>query len=137
MVSNWVMSEVLRAVKEDHLAPGTYPVSPENLALMVNLIGDGVISGKIAKEVFDEMSKTKEHPKTIVEKKGLVQMSDTGAIEKIIDEVLSVNPAQREQYRNGKTQVYGFFVGEAMKATKGKANPKIVNDILKRKLSNP
>ncbi|MGA9407478.1 MAG: hypothetical protein WBW71_10135 [Bacteroidota bacterium] len=103
---------------------------------MVNLIADGVISGKIAKEVFDEMLKTKEHPKTIVERKGLIQVSDAGAIEKIIDEVLSKNPAQREQYRNGKVQLFGFFVGETMKATKGKANPKIVNDILKSKLND-
>jgi aspartyl-tRNA(Asn)/glutamyl-tRNA(Gln) amidotransferase subunit B len=135
-VSNWVMTEVLRVVKEDQIAPGAFPVSPEHLAAMINLIADGVISGKIAKEVFDEMLKTKEHPRTIVDKKGLVQVTDTAAIEKIIDEVLSRNPAQMEQFRNGKTQVFGFFVGEAMKATKGKANPKIVNDILKMKLSS-
>ncbi len=133
-VSNWVMTEVLRVMNDEHLAATDFPVSPENLAAMVNLIGDGVISGKIAKEVFDEMVKTKEHPKTIVERKGLIQVSDAGAIEKVIDEVLSKNPAQREQYRNGKAQLFGFFVGETMKATKGKANPKIVNDILKSKL---
>jgi len=134
-VSNWVMTEVLRVVKEEHIAIEAFPVSPENLAAMLNLIADGVISGKIAKEVFDEMLKTKEHPKAIVEKKGLVQVTDSGAIERIIDEVLSNNPAQREQFRNGKTQVFGFFVGETMKATKGKANPKIVNEILKKKLN--
>ena len=103
---------------------------------MVNLIADGVISGKIAKEVFDDMLKTKEHPRAIVERKGLIQVSDAGAIEKIIDEVLSKNSAQREQYRNGKSQLFGFFVGETMKATNGKANPKIVNAILKNKLSD-
>ena len=134
-VSNWIMTEVLRVMKEEHIAIEAFPVSPENLAAMVNLIADGIISGKIAKEVFDEMMKTKEHPKAIVDKKGLVQVTDTGAIEKIIDEVLSKNSAQREQFRSGKTQVFGFFVGEAMKATKGKANPKIVNDILKKKLT--
>jgi len=134
-VSNWVMTEVLRVVKEEHIAIDAFPVSPENLAAMITLIADGVISGKIAKEVFDEMLKTKEHPKAVVERKGLVQVTDAGAIEKIVDEVISKNPAQREQFRNGKTQVFGFFVGETMKATKGKANPKIVNDILKKKLS--
>jgi aspartyl-tRNA(Asn)/glutamyl-tRNA(Gln) amidotransferase subunit B len=134
-VSNWVMTEVLRVVKEEHIAIDAFPVSPENLAAMLSLIASGVISGKIAKEVFDEMLKTKEHPKAIVEKKGLVQVTDAGAIEKIIDDVLSKNSAQREQFRSGKTQVFGFFVGEAMKATKGKANPKMVNDILKKKLN--
>jgi aspartyl-tRNA(Asn)/glutamyl-tRNA(Gln) amidotransferase subunit B len=134
-VSNWVMTEVLRVVNDEHLALADFPVSPEKLAAMVNLIADGVISGKIAKEVFEEMLKTREHPKTIVERKGLVQLSDTGAIEKIIGEILSKNPLQREQFRNGKAQVFGFFVGETMKATKGKANPKLVNEILKKKLS--
>jgi glutaminyl-tRNA synthetase len=82
------------------------------------------------------MVKTKEHPKMIVERKGLVQVSDAGAIEKIIDEILSKNSEQLEQYRSGKTQLFGFFVGETMKATKGKANPKIVNEILKNKLGS-
>ncbi|MGA7161842.1 MAG: Asp-tRNA(Asn)/Glu-tRNA(Gln) amidotransferase subunit GatB [Bacteroidota bacterium] len=135
-VSNWVMTEVLRVMNDEHLAVTDFPVSPENLAGMVNLIADGVISGKIAKEVFDDMLKTKEHPRAIVERKGLIQVSDAGAIEKIIDEVLSKNSAQREQYRNGKSQLFGFFVGETMKATNGKANPKIVNAILKNKLSD-
>ena len=130
------MTDVLRVINDEHLTVSDFPVSPEHLAAMVNLIADGVISGKIAKEVFDEMLKTKEHPKTIVERKGLVQVSDAGALEKIIDEILSRNSAQREQYRSGKTQVFGFFVGETMKATKGKANPKIVNEILKNKLND-
>ena len=134
-VSNWVMTEVLRVVNDEHLALSDFPIPPENLAAMVNLIADGVISGKIAKEVFDEMLKTKEHPKTIVDRKGLVQISDTAAIGKIIDDILAKNPAQREQFRNGKEQLLGFFVGETMKATKGKANPKIVNEILKKKLN--
>jgi len=95
-----------------------------------------VISGKIAKEVFDEMLKTQEHPKVIVERKGLVQVSDAGALEKIIDEILSKNPAQLGEYRKGKAQLLGFFVGEAMKATKGKGNPKVVNEILRKKLGN-
>jgi len=134
-ISNWVMTDVLRVMNDEHIALQDFPISPENLAAMVNLIADGVISGKIAKEVFEEMVKTKESPKTIVERLGLVQLSDASAIDKIVDEILSKNPSQREQYRNGKTQLFGFFVGETMKATKGKANPKIVNDILKTKLN--
>ena len=133
-VSNWVMTDVLRVVNEGHTALFEFPVAPKHLAEMVDLISSGVISGKIAKDIFDEMMKTREHPKVIVERKGLVQMSDAGAIEKVVDEVLAKNTAQREQYKLGRSQLFGFFVGEVMKATKGKANPKIVNDILKSKL---
>ncbi len=135
-ISNWVMTDILRVAHDNHFPLADFPVPPENLAAMINLIGEGVISGKIAKEVFEEMVKTKEHPKMIVERKGLVQVSDAGAIEKIIDEILSKNSGQLEQYRSGKTQLFGFFVGETMKATKGKANPKIVNEILKNKLGS-
>ncbi len=135
-ISNWVMTDVLRVVNDEHLKFSEFPVSPSNLAAMVNLIGEGVISGKIAKEVFDEMLRTKEDPKTIVERKGLVQVSDAGALEKIIDEILAKNAAQLEEYRKGKSQLLGFFVGETMKATKGKGNPKIVNEILKKKIGN-
>jgi aspartyl-tRNA(Asn)/glutamyl-tRNA(Gln) amidotransferase subunit B len=103
---------------------------------MINLIIDGTISGKIAKDVFEEMLKTKESPKAIVEKKGLVQVSDVSAIEKVIDEILANNQGQVEQYKSGKQQVFGFFVGQTMKAMKGKANPKIVNELLQRKLGN-
>jgi aspartyl-tRNA(Asn)/glutamyl-tRNA(Gln) amidotransferase subunit B len=135
-ISNWVMTDVLRVVNDEHVALSDFPVSPGHLAAMVNLIADGVISGKIAKDVFDEMLKTKEHPKIIVERKGLVQVSDAGELEKIIDEILVRNGGQLEEYRKGKKQLLGFFVGETMKATKGKANPKIVNEILKRKLGS-
>jgi aspartyl-tRNA(Asn)/glutamyl-tRNA(Gln) amidotransferase subunit B len=130
------MTDVLRVVNDEHVALSDFPVSPGHLAAMVNLIADGVISGKIAKDVFDEMLKTKEHPKIIVERKGLVQVSDAGELEKIIDEILVRNGGQLEEYRKGKKQLLGFFVGETMKATKGKANPKIVNEILKRKLGS-
>ncbi|HTR80116.1 MAG TPA: Asp-tRNA(Asn)/Glu-tRNA(Gln) amidotransferase subunit GatB [Bacteroidota bacterium] len=136
-VSNWVMTDVLRVIKDQHLQWTDFPVSPDNLGAMVNLIAGGTISGKIAKDVFEEMVKTKETPQNIVERKGLVQLSDAGALEKIIDEVVSRNHAQLEEYRKGKTQLIGFFVGETMKATKGKANPKMVNEILKNRLANP
>jgi aspartyl-tRNA(Asn)/glutamyl-tRNA(Gln) amidotransferase subunit B len=134
IVSNWVMTDVLRVSKDEHIAIADFPVPPGHLAAMVNLIADGTISGKIAKDVFEDMLKTKDHPKTIVERKGLVQISDTSAIEAVIDGILSSNADQVAQYRAGKQQVFGFFVGSTMKAMKGKANPKVVNDILKKKL---
>jgi aspartyl-tRNA(Asn)/glutamyl-tRNA(Gln) amidotransferase subunit B len=135
MASNWTMGDVLRVVNDQHIAIADFPVSPRNLSEMINLIVDGTISGKIAKDVFEEMLKTKEAPKTIVEKKGLTQVSDESAIEKVIDAILAKNVAQVEEYKGGKTQVFGFFVGQTMKEMKGKANPKVVNDLLKKKLS--
>ncbi|MEW5799770.1 MAG: Asp-tRNA(Asn)/Glu-tRNA(Gln) amidotransferase subunit GatB [Bacteroidota bacterium] len=133
-VSNWVMTDVLRVMNEAKIAITDFPVSPAHLASMVNLIIDGTISGKIAKEVFDEMLKTKEHPKAIVERKGLTQISDTGAIEKEIDAILAKLPNEITRFRSGETKLMGFFVGETMKVMKGKANPKVVNEILKKKL---
>ncbi len=132
--SNWTMVDVLRVVNTEKIDLADFPVSPEHLAGMINLIVDGTISGKIAKDVFEEMLRTKESPQTIVQRKGLVQMSDTGAIGTIVDEVLTKNHEQVQSYLSGKMQVFGFLVGETMKATKGKANPKIVNDLLHRKL---
>jgi aspartyl-tRNA(Asn)/glutamyl-tRNA(Gln) amidotransferase subunit B len=135
MASNWTMVDVLRVVNDQHITIAHFPVLPKNVSEMINFIVDGTISGKIAKDVFEDMVKTKEAPKIIIEKKGLMQVSDASAIEKVIDEILSQNRAQAEEYKNGKTQVFGFFVGQTMKAMKGKANPKIVNEVLKRKLS--
>lgn len=134
LASNWTMVDVLRVVNAEKIALTDFSVSPGDLAGMINLIVDGTISGKIAKDVFEEMLRTREAPRTVVERKGLVQLSDTGAIETIVDEVLAKNGGQVESYLSGKMQVFGFLVGETMKATKGKANPKIVNDLLRRKL---
>jgi aspartyl-tRNA(Asn)/glutamyl-tRNA(Gln) amidotransferase subunit B len=136
MASNWTMVDVLRVINDQHIAVSDFPVSPRNLSDMINLIIDGTISGKIAKDVFEEMLKTQETPKAIVEKKGLMKVSDESAIEKVIDEILANNHGQVEQYKSGKQQVFGFFVGQTMKAMKGKANPKVVNEVLQRKLSN-
>ncbi|HMD14826.1 MAG TPA: Asp-tRNA(Asn)/Glu-tRNA(Gln) amidotransferase GatCAB subunit B, partial [Bacteroidota bacterium] len=133
--SNWVMTEVLRVVSERHIEIRDFPVSPENLAAMIRLINDGTISGKIAKDVFAEMLVVNEDPKRIIERKGWVQLSDESAIAKIVDEVLAKNISQIEKYRAGNEKVFGFFVGEVMKATKGKANPSIVNSILQKKLT--
>jgi aspartyl-tRNA(Asn)/glutamyl-tRNA(Gln) amidotransferase subunit B len=136
IASNWTMGDVLRVINDRHIAVSDFPVTPKNLSDMINLIIDGTISGKIAKDVFEEMLKTQETPKAIVEKKGLMQVSDESAIEKVIDEILANNQGQVEQYKSGKQQVFGFFVGQTMKAMKGKANPKVVNELLKKKLGS-
>lgn len=130
------MVDVLRVVNDRHILVSDFPITAKNLSDMINLIVDGTISGKIAKDVFEEMLKTKESPKVIVEKKSLMQVSDESAIEKVIDEILLNNQGQVEQYKSGKTQVFGFFVGQTMKAMKGKANPKLVNELLKKKLNS-
>lgn len=132
--SNWTMTEVLRVVNERRVELSDLAVTPVRLASMINLIADGTISGKIAKEVFEEMLASGEDPGAVVKRKGLVQISDTGAIERTIDEVLAANPTEVEKFRAGKQQVFGFFVGEVMKRMKGKANPKMVNDVLRGKL---
>jgi aspartyl-tRNA(Asn)/glutamyl-tRNA(Gln) amidotransferase subunit B len=134
IASNWTMVDVLRVIHDRHIAVSDFPITPKNLSEMINLIVDGTISGKIAKDVFEEMLATQESPKAIVEKKGLVQVSDVSAIEKVIDEILANNQGQVEQYKSGKQQVFGFFVGQTMKAMKGKANPKVVNEVLQRRL---
>ena len=133
-VSNWVMTDVLRVINEEKILITDFPVSPAHLSAMVNVIADGTISGKIAKDVFAEMVKTKEHPKVIIERKGLVQISDTGAIEKEIDSILSKFSNEISRYRGGEAKLMGFFVGETMKVMKGKGNPKMINEILKKKL---
>ena len=134
-VSNWVMGEVTRALNEDGKGIADSPVSPAQLAALLKLMEQGTISGKIAKTVFDEMYKTGKDPAAIVAEKGLVQVSDTGAIEAIIDEVLAKEAGQLAEYRSGKDKLFGFFVGQVMKASKGKANPALVNEILLKKLN--
>lgn len=133
-VSNWVMTDVLRVVGDTKIPIADFPISPKRLAGMIGLMNDGTISGKIAKEVFEEMLGSSEDPAVIVERKGLMQVSDSSVIEKTIDDVLDGNRPQVEKYLGGSEKVFGFFVGETMKAMKGKANPKVVNDILRRKL---
>jgi len=134
MAGNWVMTEVLRALSERGGTIGEFPVPPANLAAMIGLIRDGTISARTAKEVFAEMLATGEDPKSVIARKGLVQISDEGAIRKAVGEVVGRNAAQVEKYRAGNEKVLGFFVGEVMKLTKGKANPGMVNGILKEVL---
>ncbi|HJM82334.1 MAG TPA: Asp-tRNA(Asn)/Glu-tRNA(Gln) amidotransferase subunit GatB [Nitrospinota bacterium] len=130
-VSNWVMGEVMRVLKEDNIEPDQLVVKPVMLRQMLELVESEVISGKIAKTVFEEMIKTGDDPETIVDKKGLVQITDISTIEEEVKKVIEANPKQLKQYKEGKTKLLGFFIGQVMKATNGKANPEVVNKILK------
>jgi aspartyl-tRNA(Asn)/glutamyl-tRNA(Gln) amidotransferase subunit B len=134
-LANWVMGELTRKLNDGGLSITASPVTPARLTALLKLIEAGTISGKIAKTVFDEMWATGQEPARIVEERGLVQVSDTGAIEQLIDEILAASTAQVAQYRGGNEKVFGFFVGQVMKASKGKANPALVNELLKSKLS--
>ena len=128
------MGDLLGALNKNDLDLSQSPVTAEMLGGMLKRIADNTISGKIAKEVFDAMWQGEGDADSIIEKRGLKQITDTGAIEKIIDEIIANNPGQVEQYRSGKDKVFGFFVGQVMKASKGKANPQQVNQLLKDKL---
>lgn len=133
--SNWVMTEVLRELNHANLDVLNSPIKPKQLGQMIALIDKGTISGKIAKTVFLEMWQTGKDPEIIVKEKGLVQISDPAAIEKIIDEVLAANAQNVEDHKSGKKKnLFGFFVGAVMKASKGQANPELVNKILLEKL---
>ena len=133
-VGNWIMGEITRALNDGGTSIETCPVSPVQLAELLKLIDNGTISGKIAKTVFDGMWTSGKSPQAIVEEQGLVQVSDSGAIEAIIDEIMAANAGQVEEYRGGKEKVFGFFVGQVMKASRGKANPSVVNELLLDKL---
>lgn len=133
--SNWVMGEILAALKEENMKIDKSPVSPELLAGILKRIDDNTISGKIAKTVFEEAWKTGKSADRIIEEKGLKQVTDTGAIESIVDEVIAANPDQVAEYRAGKDKLMGFFVGQVMKASKGKANPGMANQLLRKKLT--
>jgi aspartyl-tRNA(Asn)/glutamyl-tRNA(Gln) amidotransferase subunit B len=138
-IANWVMGEVLRVVHErrldDALVIERWPLAPERLAELVALIDDGTISGKIAKTVFEDMLATGDPARAVVERRGLVQVTDQDAIAAAIREVLAASPDRVAEYRAGKEKLLGFFVGQVMKATAGKANPGLVNEILKRELA--
>lgn len=135
LVANWVMGDLLGALNKESLEITQSPVDANSLGQLLNRILDNTISGKIAKTVFEAMWNKEGNADSIIESKGLKQVTDTGAIEKAIDEVLAQNASQVEEYRSGKQQVFGFLVGQVMKATKGKANPGQVNELLKKKLS--
>lgn len=134
IVSNWVMGELLKELNKDNRGIKESPVTPEGLTSLLKMIDDGVISGKIAKGIFEDMYKTGKSPQDIVKEKGLTQISDDDAIKEIIKEVLEANPKQLEQFKQGKVALMGFFVGQVMKKTSGRANPKKVNQLLKEAL---
>lgn len=135
MAANWVLNELLGRLNKDGIALEASPVSAEKLAGLLSLIADNTISGKIAKDVFAEMFTTGGDAAAIVEAKGLKQVTDTGAIEKIVDEVIAENPDNVAAFKGGRDKLFGFFVGQVMKKSGGKANPDIVNELLKKKLS--
>jgi aspartyl-tRNA(Asn)/glutamyl-tRNA(Gln) amidotransferase subunit B len=135
LAANWVMGDLAAALKSEGKDYPDSPVSPEQLGEMVGLIAKGEISGKLAKEIFPKMYASGESAATVIEREGLKQISDTGALEALIDQVLAGNPKQVEQYRAGKTSVAGFLVGQVMKASRGQANPQAVNQLLQKKLA--
>jgi aspartyl-tRNA(Asn)/glutamyl-tRNA(Gln) amidotransferase subunit B len=133
-VSNWIMGDLMRIMNEENKTIGDMPIKPAQLAGMLKLMDDGTISGKIAKTVFEEICNTGKNADEIVKEKGLVQISDTGEIEKAVDDILAKHPDEIGRFRAGDEKLIGFFVGQVMKATKGKANPKVLNDLLMKKL---
>ena len=135
LAANWVMGELSGALNKDGLDITQSRIDPTRLAGLLVRIADETISGKIAKEVFEQMWSEGKDADTIIEAKGLKQITDSGAIEKVIEEVMAANPKQLADYRSGKDKLFGFFVGQVMKVTGGKANPGQVNDLLKKKLA--
>jgi len=133
-VANWVMGDLFAALNRTGKSITESPVAPENIGKLVDLIKDGTISGRIAKDVFEIMVETGGEPAKIVEEKGLKQVTDTGAIEKVVDEVIAANPDKAAEVKAGKEKLLGWFVGQAMKASQGKANPGILNEMIRKKL---
>jgi aspartyl-tRNA(Asn)/glutamyl-tRNA(Gln) amidotransferase subunit B len=132
--ANWIMGELAFNLKNSGKDIADCPVTPGQLAALIKTIDSGKISGKIAKTVFEEMFRTSEDPAPVIERMGLVQVSDEASLEPVIDRILAANPKQLEEFRSGKTKVFGFFVGQVMRETKGQANPQVVNDLLQKKL---
>jgi aspartyl-tRNA(Asn)/glutamyl-tRNA(Gln) amidotransferase subunit B len=133
-VSNWMMTELLRNLNDNKIEVSQSPISSDHLADLVSMIESKEISGKMAKQVFQEMWAKSKSPKDLVKSLGLSQITDEGAIEKIIESVMVANQKSVDDYRAGKTKLFGFFVGQAMKESKGQANPELLNQILKKKL---
>ncbi len=134
LATNWIIGELFAALNEKNLEITESPISAGNLSKLINLIKDGTISGKIAKTVFENMMEGDKDPKKIVEEKGLKQESDPKALEALIDKVIDDNREKATEYKKGKIKLFGFFVGQVMKVSGGKANPQLVNEILKKKL---
>ena len=136
LVSNWIMGEVSRRLNADEIGIDKAPVQTEQLSLMVQRIADGTISNSAARQVFDELwSQSNANVDAVIESKGLRQMNDSDALERIVDEVLAANPKNVEEFRAGKGKAFNALVGQIMKASRGKANPQQVNDLLRAKLA--
>ena len=135
VASNWIMGDVMRFLNEDKLDIRQCPITAQSLADMIRLIEEGAISGKMAKEIVEDMYKTGKSPQTIIKEKGMVQITDEGELVKTISSIIEANPGQLADYRGGKEKLFGFFVGQVMKATQGKANPQLVNELLKKMLA--
>jgi aspartyl-tRNA(Asn)/glutamyl-tRNA(Gln) amidotransferase subunit B len=132
--ANWVMGDLMGMLKAEGREIGESPIGPENLGALVKLLAEGELSGKLAKEIFPKMFATGDAPAEIMEREGLKQIGDAGALEQIVAEVIAANPKQVEQYRGGKPSVINYLVGQAMKASRGQANVTAVTDLLKQKL---
>jgi aspartyl-tRNA(Asn)/glutamyl-tRNA(Gln) amidotransferase subunit B len=135
LAANWLISELLGALNRENLEITASPISSAQLGKLIARIADDTISGKIAKTIFEALWNQEGDVDEIIEKRGLKQVSDTGAIEKLIDEIIAANPQQVADYRSGKDKLFGYFVGQAMKASGGKLNPAQLNDLLKKKLA--
>jgi aspartyl-tRNA(Asn)/glutamyl-tRNA(Gln) amidotransferase subunit B len=135
-VSNWIMSELLREMKEGGVSVQDAPFRPKHLAELLQLIKDGIISGKMGKDIFPEIYKQGASPKGYIAEKGLVQISDESALERTIEKILAECPKEVEEFKAGKEKLLGFFVGQVMKETRGKANPKLLNELLLRRLKS-
>ncbi len=132
--SNWVMGDISKVINEEKITAIDFPISPKNIGKLINLINNKTISNAIAKDVFPEMLKENKDPEVIIKEKNLVQITDTSAIEEIVDKIIDANEKQVQQFLDGKEKVLGFFVGQVMRESKGKANPEIVNKLLREKL---
>ena len=135
VVVNWIIGDLFSLLKKNNLDINKSPVKPSDLGELIDLIENSTISGKLAKIVFDEMFYNRKKPKKIIKQKGLIQITDSGEIENVITKVLSHNIDKVNEYKSGKEKLYGYFIGQIMQETKGKANPKLVNEILKKKLA--
>jgi len=135
VVVNWIIGDLFSLLKKNNLDIKKSPVKPSDLGELIDLIENSTISGKLAKTVFDEMFYNRKKPKKIIKQKGLIQITDSGEIENVITKVLSQNIDKVNEYKSGKEKLYGYFIGQIMQETKGKANPKLVNEILKKKLA--
>ena len=134
LAKNWIMGDLFASLNEKNISISQSPVTAKKMSQLIDSINSGVISGRTAKEVFEIMKESGEEPNKIIKSKGLQQKSDPKELEKIIEKILTENNDKVEQYKSGKDKLFGFFVGQVMKISGGKANPQLVNQILKNKL---